>query len=1159
MSSDLDLPPQLADLHQRLFDMLGKGQFQSALPLATELRDEARRQLDVEHPYYAASLHNLAGTLQRLGDLPRAESLYRQALDLCRRHRGEGHPDHIACLLQLAQLWQIQEQAEQAEATLREALDIARRHPEGDGRLLAVILYRLAELRLTQGDAEPLAREAVVVARSALGEQHPDYLACVAALGMTLAHAGNYAEGESLLRQSAEHSRQLLGDDHPLVATRFRMLANVLLAQQNFIAAEPVAEQAVALARQAGIDSVGLFPYLNDLVKAYRGVGKYAAAEPLARQALKTAREELGEDHPVYASCLNDLASLHLFLHNYPSAEALLRQALAFNRKYWGETHSDTLASACNLAELYRQLGQHSAALTLLEQVQEAVQQGGDLCASERAQFLGNLGLLYLEVRRWDQAEQLLSEARELGRQALGENHPGFASILNNLALVHNSQGRYAEAETHFQEALRILARRVGENHPNFVDTLSSLGLLYAATGRAQEALPMLERAESLSDRLIEEIVSLGSESHRASYLRSGAGQLGMWFLLSLVLRDLADSPAAMRAALDLVLRRKAIGTEALTAQREAVLGGQYAALEPQLRELAELRGRIAECLLAGPGPQGPDRQRRQLAQWNAVKDRLEAELARAIPELSLARKLRTADSRAVSRALPEGSALVEFVCLRIFDYQALPARGELEWQPPRYVAFVLPAADSEEIRLIDLGEAGSINQLIADFRADITGEAEKIADRNLTMLEELRPSPAPTSPGLSLREAVFDPLAVALAGRRRLLLATDGDLTRLPFEVLPLARSRHLLDDYQISYVGTGRDVIRFGVVPSTKPAAPVVIADPDFDLDRAVARPVPGHAPFRPASGRAAPSTIQWGSDSPARPEPRWAGSRVSRDLERSSVRFNRLPGTRMEGEQVAHMLGIAPWLGGAALKSRLKECRSPRILHLATHGFFLEDQILERSPDELGWRGGAPSGHLPTPEREDSLLRSGLALCGANTWLRGGSPPPEAEDGLLTAEDVAGLHLLATDLVVLSACQTALGKIEIGEGVFGLRRSFQLAGAKTLVMSLWKVPDLATAFLMDCLYHNLLARGLDRDLALSEAQRATRDVTVGQLRAEWLSGATIDRFTAGDAEARRALVELARKPDGHRPFEHPFYWGAFICQGDTAPLPAVDKASG
>src|SRR5262249_33954311 len=150
----------------------------------------------------------------------------------------------------------------------------------------------------------------------------------------------------------------------------------------------------------------------------------------------------------------------------------------------------------------------------------------------------------------------------------------------------------------------------------------------------------------------------------------------------------------------------------------------------------------------------------------------------------------------------------------------------------------------------------------------------------------------------------------------------------------------------------------------------------------------------------------------------------------------------------------------------------------------GFFLPDQ----QPDlnRLGRNlqlmdiGAAPGpGRLTGPGMESPMLRSGLALAGANTFLRGASPPAEAEDGLLTAEDVAGLDLLDTELVVLSACDTGLGAVHLGEGVFGLRRAFVVAGAKTLVMSLWKVPDLATAFLMDRFYDNLLICGLGRDL--------------------------------------------------------------------------------
>jgi CHAT domain-containing protein len=166
----------------------------------------------------------------------------------------------------------------------------------------------------------------------------------------------------------------------------------------------------------------------------------------------------------------------------------------------------------------------------------------------------------------------------------------------------------------------------------------------------------------------------------------------------------------------------------------------------------------------------------------------------------------------------------------------------------------------------------------------------------------------------------------------------------------------------------------------------------------------------------------------------------------------------------------------------------------LHLATHGFFLKNQ--PHDPDSNRW--------------ENPLLRSGLLLAGYNTWLARGEVPEEAEDGMLTAEDVTGLDLLDTELVVLSACETGLGQIHVGEGVFGLRRAFVPAGAKTLVMSLWKVPDQQTQELMVDFYQRILA-GQPRAEALRQAQLALK----------------------------------AQYPD-------PYYWGAFICQGEPGPLP-------
>ena len=184
---------------------------------------------------------------------------------------------------------------------------------------------------------------------------------------------------------------------------------------------------------------------------------------------------------------------------------------------------------------------------------------------------------------------------------------------------------------------------------------------------------------------------------------------------------------------------------------------------------------------------------------------------------------------------------------------------------------------------------------------------------------------------------------------------------------------------------------------------------------------------------------------------------------------------------------------------------------------------------------------------------MLRSFLVLAGVNTWLEGGVLPAEAEDGMLTAEDVSGMHLLGTELVVLSACDTGRGAVQTGEGVLGLRRAFVLAGAQTLVMSLWSVPDIATAILMDQFYRNLL-QGQGRAEALRRAQSALRQMTVGELREDWLSPAMITRLAAGDPGKEFYLEDLTAQQDDHRPFSAPRYWGGFICQGMPGPLRAT-----
>jgi CHAT domain-containing protein len=530
-------------------------------------------------------------------------------------------------------------------------------------------------------------------------------------------------------------------------------------------------------------------------------------------------------------------------------------------------------------------------------------------------------------------------------------------------------------------------------------------------------------------------------------------------------------------------MRRKAVTADVLRMERESILAGRHPELEPQLRGLAVLRSQVARKLLDGPGPEGPDSHQRLLAEWRTRIEAEESALARQLTEVRVDMMLRQADRTAVAHALPPGTALVDFVRFHAFDFLARGASVS-RWGPARYVAFVHHAGDSGPVQMLDLGEAGPIDAAIAGFRAAVAGHGADAGSRDLGAPSEAGRSDESTA-GRRLGDLVFAPVEKSLAGCRRLFIAPDADLARVPFEALPAMGGGHVIDEYSISYLSGGRELLRLALADEGQVSAPVVAADPDFDL-RATRGPADAERPER---------------------------GRMSRDLVGTGVAFGRLAGTRVEGLRVASRLGVEPWLEQHALEERVKALRSPAILHLATHGFFLQDQ--ERNPDRgmrdlgsLDWSGG--SGRLVGRRFENPLLRSGLALAGANTWLRQGPLPPEAEDGILTAEDVAGLDLHGTHLVVLSACDTGLGETRRGEGVFGLRRAFSLAGARTLVMSLWKVPDAETQELMELFYDRLLA-GEPRPDALRAAQLRIKH------------------------KDPRTLA-----------------WGGFVCQGDFRPLP-------
>ena len=974
--------------------------------------------------------------------------------------------------------------------------------------------------------------------------------------------SGRLDESLALCERAHEVFEQTPGAE-PLTAQSFSHLAALNMQSAKFEEAERQLVRAIHIfERLAGPLSFATGLPVNNLALLHYEQGDFDLAEPLLARACTIFDRAVGARSPISLTVRNNQARLYMQQGRYEKAQALHEHVLAEREKTLGPRHRDTMQSVLNLAAVYLSQGRFADGDLLLRRAIATYEETLGSDAIELGMSLSNLGHSYWRQDRYGEAEPLLTRALALFERVLGEQHTLVANVTNLLANVHAEEGRHQNAGTLYERALAISEATVGPHHHDTASQLVNLAIHCRQTGERLDAAqqmhlraidilertvgrhhPTLSLAHAVHAHLLEKLGR--PEEAFAAMIEASAGQtnillarlaatsetggtlavqepLGrLYQFLSLVMRSFARSPAHVAAAFSVVLQRKAVVVDAALAQRTALLGTRYPDLRPQLAEATALRRGLLRKTLDGPVERESLTQHQEtLREWQTRLEQLESKLARQIPELELNEALLHVDAERVAAALPVDAALIEFVHFPVFLPDARVSEGEAEWGGIRYAAFIATSGKSSpSFHFVDLGDGEEIDSLVTELRQRIVGTA---AD----------PPADPGPDGARLYTILVEPLLACIGTATHLFVCPDGGLNLLPFETLPVPGCGYLLDRIGISYLGSGRDVLRLRARTQLKPAAAVVVSDPAFDLT---------------ATG---PPSRSAASGSPTG-HAHAATHRLMRN-----VSFPDLPGTRFEGLSVARHLGVAPLSGGDVLKGRIKALESPRILHIATHGFFFGAGEA-RPPEKADSLMSAPARIDALALHDNPMLRSGLLLAGARTWLNGGTPPADAEDGLLTAEDISTMDLRGSELAVLSACNTALGEVRSGEGVVGLRRAFVVAGAKTLVMSLWEVDDLATLILMDRFYGNLLERGLSRSQSLREAQRYLREeLTVALLRTEWLTNARIESVAAQDDSVRTHCETWlqwcnASRDDTDVPFHESLYWAGFVLVGDPGPL--------
>jgi MYXO-CTERM domain-containing protein len=985
-----------------------------------------------------------------------------------------------------------------------------------DDLLLATSLNNLAVLYSAQGqhgEAEPLHVRALAIREKALGAHHLDVATSLNNLAVLYSAQGQYGRAEPLCVRALSIREKTLGGHHPDVARSLSNLAELHKSQGRYVEAEPLHVRALGIREKAlGPHHVDVAASLNNLAGLYESQGRYMEAEPLYVRALGIREKALGDEHPDVAMSLSNLAGLYKSQGWDVKAEPLYARALSIREKALGPHHVDVAASLNNLAVLYQGRGGYDESEPLYVRALDILEKALGVQHPNVATSLNNLAELYREQGRYGEAEPLYGRALDIREKALGTHHPDVAASLNNLAGLYQEQGRYVEAEPLYVRALDILENALGKQHLLVAMSLNNLAELYRAQGWYGKAVSLHVRALYILEKVLgAHHPSVAVNLNNLALLYREQGRYG------------EAEPLYLRAV-GILEKMPEAGHPALAASLNN-LALLYLAQEnmEQAITCAERAEETSDEHLSAMMRHGSEQQKHAFMAKDISEVDVVITLALRAPGMAQAqslamrhlvrRKGRVMDTMRLTLAAVhdnldhQGQELLDrYLSIRSL-YATQYLRGPQNIEPEQHRKNLTELEKQKRELEVQLSEKSS--QFAEVKRAVTLDDIQHALPEDAVLVEWVRYEPfdananarqdrwhparyaacvlarrgAPTCLDLGDAETID---AAALAFHRAVALGLESRAPARALEALIMAPLRRTLGSARKLYLSPdgALQFIPFAALVHRDDNGPERYLIEELDLVYVTG----GRDLVRAPRTAVPPGPVTVLGD------PRYSVPGAS-----GTYRFPRLPGTRQEAEEIGALFAGARVLTDAdASESAVKSARAPWILHLATHAYF-----------------GAKDCTGQPRTTDNPLLAAGMALADANVCHDG-----RGDDGVLTGEELAGLNLYGTQLVVLSACDTGIGElalkdekrlIGVRDGVYGLRRALMLAGAETQVVSLWKVNDLATQELMAAYYRALL-QGRGRAEALREVQLA-------MLRSK-----------------ERA---------------HPYYWASFAIVGMDAPL--------
>ncbi len=1018
---------------------------------------------------YLLLLQNLANTCINQYKFKKVDSIYQRIIPIKKEVYGENSIEYASSLKALADLQKSSGKNTEAESNYIVAKQIIKDKQGVKNKDYLAILNSLALMykhKQKFAEAEVYYNEMADIYRDNNGMRSEEYAACINNLALIYKLQNKFDRAEELLTKTLKSYKNSVGEKNILYINTLVSLADLYRSTGQYNKSEATYIEAKKLIYDnIGEKNLDYADLLNNMALLYDETGRYDLAEKDLKLSLSITKELLNEKHPLYATTLSNLALLYKNMGHYEQAEPMYLQAMSIRKEILGEKHPDYGASLNNLAEFYESVNRSKEALPLYIQAAEITRTVYGEQHHEYALCLNNLGNLYEETSQYDKAEETYQLSLSILKNVLGENHSEYASTLNNLAFLYLETRKYKEAELLFKKDLEIIKNSLGINHPNYAKALSNMGDLYEHMGRYLEAeKSYLEairiRKEKLGEHHPDYTYTIANIARVYTSLGKYEEALKYWKMTISNYKEEIQKyfPSMSEREKEEFYKKFSDRFEQFNSfaaaqytTNPAVLSEMYNTQLATKAILFNSSSKVRQRILGSNDPVLIE----SFKKWQSDKEYL-AQLY-VLPKNEVTINIDSLEKKT--------NELEKSLSLKSELFKSANDAQMYTWQDVQKVLRPGEAA-IEIIRFrkykSDLGgtyvqykfegkvEMDSVYYAALIITPETKNNPEIILLKNGTDLEKRFILYYKNTIKFNVADEFcyinyWSKIAQFLNTTKKVYFSPDGIYNNINLlSIFNPATKRYILDEMEIQTVTNTKDLLSINQIASASKKV-VLLGDPDFGVSIGT-------------------SNLRSGE-------------------------LKRLPGSGVEVQKIDNVLKINNWssilyTGKSSSEEAVKSVRDVKILHIATHGFFKADTDSKKKDNA-------------TTGSDNPLLRSGLYLA---PGLK-----DSGEDGVLTAYEAMNLSLDNTELVVLSACETGLGETKNGEGVYGIQRAFRVAGARSIIISLWKVDDSATQKLMTMFYE------------------------------EWLlSGNKRQAFTAAQNKLRKE-------------YKDPQYWGAFIIVGE------------